>query len=42
MGGFLNDDYPVEKDETGGNMKDSGMSCWKNYAIKASFIKDFA
>ena len=30
--------HPVEKDETGGNMKGSGINCWKNYAIKTSFI----
>ena len=29
----------VEKDETGGN---TSINCWKNYAIKASFIQDFA
>jgi len=28
--------------EAGGNTKDGGINCWKNYAIKASFIQDFA
>jgi len=43
MEGLLNDAvdffyHPVKKDEAGGNMKGSGRHCWKNYAIKASFI----
>ena len=34
--------HTVEKDEAGGNMKGNGINCWKSYAIKASFIQDFA
>ena len=31
--------HTVEKDEAGGNMKGNGINCWKNYAIKASFMQ---
>jgi len=34
--------HTVEKDEAGGNMKGNRINCWKNYAIKATFIQDFA
>ena len=27
------------KQEAGGNMKGNGINCWKNYAIKASFMQ---
>jgi len=44
MGGFLNGagNFSIIPDDAGGNMKGSGINCWKNFAIKASFIQDFA